>query len=219
MSEKPYIGWNMSGADVEQESFRRIEEEVGAHSFSAQEWRVVRRMIHACADFSIALDIAFAHEPIAAIHAAVRGGAPIYCDSNMIRSGVSVARLQGINPTYTRESTHCYIADPDVAAAAKKNGTTRALASLDKGRAILDGAIVLIGNAPLALAGICRMVEEEGIRPAVVLGMPVGFVHVVESKQMLQQLDIPQVVLQGRRGGSPLAVSALHGALESINGI
>ncbi len=147
---------------------------------------------------------------------AVRAGAQIYRDSSMIRSGVSVARLSAIHPDYTRESIHCYIADPDVAAAAKAAGTTRALASLEKGRAILDGAIVLIGNAPLALAGICRMVVEEQIRPAVVIGMPVGFVHVVESKQLLGELDIPQIVLAGRRGGSPLAVSALHGALESI---
>lgn len=214
MNSDAKIHWDMAGIDVERESFRRIEEEMGPHSFGPAQWRVARRMIHACADFSIAGDLCFANNPINAIRNAVTAGAPVYSDSNMIRSGVSVARLKGYNANYTRESIHCYIADPQVAALAKQRGCTRALASLEKARPMLHGAIVLIGNAPLALAGLIRMANEEGIRPAAVIGMPVGFVHVVESKEMLLETDIPQIVLRGRRGGSPLAVSALHGALE-----
>jgi len=209
------INWQMSGAEVEQESFRRIEAEMGPHAFTPQEWPVVRRLIHTTADFSIAKDIYFGHDPIQAAREAVRAGRPIYSDSNMIRSGISLARLSGICPGgYTRELLHCYIADADVAEQARVRGTTRALASLDKARPLLDGAIVLIGNAPLALAGLVRMMNEEGVRPALVIGMPVGFVHVLESKAMLMETTVPQLVIKGRRGGSPLAVAALHGMLE-----
>lgn len=208
------IDWTMSGAEVERRSFDQIESEMGAHDNSPQQWPVVRRMIHACADFSIADGVTFHCEPVKAIREAARRGAPIYCDSNMIRSGVSVARLRQMNPEYTRDSVHCLIADPEVAEIARERGCTRALAALEKGREVLDGGIVLIGNAPMALAGLVRLAEQEGIRPAAVIGMPVGFVHVVESKQMLLATDIPSIVLQGRRGGSPLAVAALHGTLE-----
>jgi precorrin-8X/cobalt-precorrin-8 methylmutase len=215
MNEMPEIRWDMTGAEVEQESFRRIEAEAGAHTFSDDEWRVVRRLIHTCADFSVMQAVTFDDDPIVAIRAAVHAGAPLYCDSNMIRSGISIARLQRINAVYTREAIRCHIADPDVASAAAGNRTTRALAALEKARPILNGAIVLIGNAPLALAGLARLIAERAVRPAAVIAMPVGFVHVVESKQMIRQTDVPRIVLQGRRGGSPLAVAALHGALST----
>ena len=215
MIDKDGINWNMSGAEVEQESFRRIEAEMGAHTFTPEEWPVARRLIHTTACLSIAEELHFAHGPIEAARSAVRDGRPIYCDSNMIRSGISVARLSSICPRgYTREHLHCYIAEKEVARRAHARGTTRALAALDQARPILEGAIVLIGNAPLALAGLVRMIEQEGIRPALVIGLPVGFVHVKESKAMLMRTDIPQLVLKGRRGGSPLAVAALHGMLE-----
>ncbi len=216
MSSEIKIDWDMAGIEVERESLRRIETEMGEHRFNADEWPVARRMIHACADFAIADDLVFRNDPITAIRNAVRGGATVYCDSNMIRSGVSVARLSGINPDYTRDSVVCYIADEDVAATAKERGCTRALVALEKAGSVLNGAVVLIGNAPLALAGLIRMVHEEGIRPAAVIAMPVGFVHVVESKQMVLETDLPQIVLNGRRGGSPLAVSAFHGVLEGV---
>ena len=103
----------------------------------------------------------------------------------------------------------------DVAEDAEKHRTTRALASLKKAETILDGAIVLIGNAPLALAGIAKLCFEKNIRPAVIIGMPVGFVNVVESKALLSKTDIPHITIEGRRGGSTLAVAALHAILEN----
>ncbi len=209
------IRWEMSGTEIEQESFSCIENEMGPHPFDPLEWPVVRRMIHACADFAIVRDIRFGNNPVQAIHRAVAAGAPVYCDSNMIRSGISILRLARINPTYTRDSVLCYIADADVARNARQRNGTRALAALEKAGPLLQGAIVLIGNAPLALAGLVRMIKKNEVRPAVVIGVPVGFVHVVESKEMLMETDVPQIVLQGRRGGSPLAVAALHGALET----
>lgn len=209
------INWKMSGTEIEQESFRQIEEEMGSHSFSPTQWRVVRRMIHTVADFSIAGNVHFGAEPVAAGLEAMKAGAPIFCDSNMIRSGISVAKLKTFCSAYSRDSIHCHVGDEDVAEKAARTGMTRSLAALEKAKPILDGSIVLVGNAPLALAGVARAVEEEGIKPRLVIGMPVGFVHVVESKEMIMATDVPRIVLEGRRGGSPLAVAALHGIMES----
>ncbi len=209
------IDWEMSGAEIERESFLRIEREMGdTPQFSSSERIIARRLIHTTADFSLADNLWFSGEPIRAGLQALQAGAPLYCDSSMIRSGISQARLRQLNPEYGPEDIHCYVADPEVAAKAGKLGIARSLAALDKAREVLDGAIVLIGNAPLALAGIVRMVVEEHIRPRLIIGMPVGFVHVVESKEMLMATDIPHIVITGRRGGSPLAVATLHAIME-----
>lgn len=211
------IIWNMTGDQIEQESFRRIDAEVAASDrdgFNDSEWHVARRLVHTSADFGLLRDLRFRHDPIRAGLEALRRGAPIYSDSNMIKAGLSVPKLQKFNPGYQRDSIYCYIADPDVAAAAREQGATRALAAVRKGRNIIDGGIFLCGNAPLALAEAVRMVVEEGLRPALIVGMPVGFVNVVEAKELLCQIDIPHITIEGRRGGSPLAVAALHGIME-----
>lgn len=209
------INWKMSGLEIERESFRRIEQEMGATPhFSPRERIIARRLIHTTADFSLADNLWFSGDPLTAGLQALKDAAPIYSDSSMIRSGISMARLQKMNPAYSPEYLHCYVADPEVASKAKNAGIARSLAALDKAGDMLSGAIVLIGNAPLALAGIVRMVVKEGIRPRLIIGMPVGFVHVVESKEMLMATDIPHIVITGRRGGSPLAVATLHAIME-----
>ncbi len=215
MKEISDIRWNMTAEEIEAESFRIIEKELLTHHFKGPEWNVARRLIHTTADFSICEKLVFRNNPIEAGLRALSAGAPIYCDSNMIKSGISVQKLKKFNPGYSKESIHCYIADSDVAEIAGKEGTTRALASLKKAEKILDGAIVMIGNAPLALAGTVKLYLEKHIRPAVIIGMPVGFVNVVESKILLSKTDIPYIMIEGRRGGSPLAVATLHALLES----
>jgi len=209
------VSWDMSGNEVEAESFRRIDAEAPAHSFSEQEWHVARRLIHTTGDFSIIDELKFRHDPISAGLQALRRGATIFCDSNMARSGVSVARLQRLNSAYEKSSIHCYIAEPEVVAIAKKRSCTRALAAVEKAKPILNGAIVLIGNAPLALANIVRLSQEENLKPALIIGIPVGFVNVTEAKEMLGETDIPHVVVEKRRGGSALAVATLHGIIEN----
>ncbi len=210
------ILWDMPGLDIEKESFRRIEAELGKTNLTGDELRVARRLIHTTADFSIVDNLRFSKNPTEVTQTALKNGATIYSDSNMIKSGISVPKLQKFNPDYTRDSIHCYIADPDVAELAKKNRQSRALSGLKKAESILDGAIVLTGNAPLALAGIVRLYVEKGIKPAIIIGMPVGFVNVLESKELLAATDIPYVMLAGRRGGSPLAVAALHAMMEEF---
>ena len=210
------IRWNLRGEEIERESFRAIEAECDLHAkLPAPEWRVARRLIHTTADPRIADTLVFRHDAVASGLKALRSGAPIFCDSKMIRSGLSLARLRRLNPGYGPERLHCHIDDPDVLARAKAEGRTRALCSAEKARPLLDGAIVLIGNAPLALARIARYVLEESARPALVVGMPVGFVNVVESKALLARCAVPQITLEGRRGGSALAVATLHAVIES----
>lgn len=210
------IRWNLSGEEIERESFLTIEAECDLHArLPLPQWRVARRLIHTTADPRIADSLVFRHDAIAAGLRALRAGAPIFCDSKMLRAGLSLERLRKLNTAYGPERLHCHISDPDVIARAGKEKRTRALCSAEKARPMLDGAIVLIGNAPLALARIARYVLEENVRPALVVGMPVGFVNVVESKELLARCPVPQIVLEGRRGGSALAVTTLHAVMES----
>lgn len=210
------ITWDMSGAEIEAESFRRIEAETERGFFSDEEWKVARRLIHTSADFSIISTLKFRHNPIASGLEALRKGVPIFSDSNMIRSGISVSKLKKFNPSYERDSIRCYVADEDVAREASEKNITRALSAVYKAKNIIDNGIFLCGNAPLALAGAVKMIVEENIRPALMIAMPVGFVNVVESKELLREIKIPHIVIEGRRGGSPLAVAALHGIMENL---
>jgi len=207
----------LSGPEIEARSFAAIDAEAPNYRRSAQEWEVVRRLIHTTADFAMAELTRFSEDAFTACTAALRAGAGIYVDSNMIRSGLSPARLQQVNPAYSREDIRCHVADEDVAARAAEAGLPRSLFAVQKAREMLHGGIVLIGNAPVALLEINRLAIEEGIRPALVIGMPVGFIHVLESKEELLRTGLPHVVLGGRRGGSPLAVACLH-AMCSIAG-
>jgi precorrin isomerase len=200
----------MSGEDIEAASFATIDREAGAHGLPAPEWAVARRMIHTTADFGLLKDLRFHAGAVEAGVKALRSGAPIYADASMIRSGLSLARLRAVHPGYGEGALHVHVADPDVAEAARGAGLPRSLFALRKARAVLEGGIVAIGNAPVALLELNRMIVEEGLRPALVVAMPVGFVHVVESKEELLGLDVPAIVLRGRRGGSPLAVAAIH---------
>ncbi|MBW2186631.1 MAG: precorrin-8X methylmutase [Deltaproteobacteria bacterium] len=207
----------VSGPEIETRSFAAIDAEGDRSNYNDDQWEVVRRLIHTSADFAMADLTRFSDDAFTACTAALKAGATIYSDSNMIRSGISVARLQSINPSYTRESILCHVADEDIAAKAKETGLPRSLFAVQKAKQQLHGSIVLIGNAPVALLELNRLAMEEGIRPALVIGMPVGFIHVLESKEELLTTGLPYVVMDGRRGGSPLAVACLH-AMCSVAG-
>lgn len=205
----------MSGAEIETRSFEIIDAEAPPHDFSPAQWEVVRRMIHTTADFGLMDHARFSPDAVSASAEALRAGKPLYVDSQMIRSGLSEARLQSVCPNYARENIHCHISDRDVAEQAREAGLPRSLFAIRKAKPILNGGIPVFGNAPVALLELNRMIIEEGVRPAFVVAMPVGFVHVEESKEELMSLGVPFIALAGRRGGSPLAVSVVH-ALCSI---
>lgn len=203
--EKP-----LSGPEIEARSMEIIDREAPAHPFLPDEWQIVRRMIHTAGDFGIIEAIRFSPDAVAAGIKALQSCRSIYADANMIRAGISLARLRGVCGFYRRESIICPIADEDVARKARRSGLPRSLHAVQKAKPLLEGAIVVIGNAPVALMEISRMIIEEGLRPSLVVALPVGFVHVVESKEELMSLGVPFIATVGRRGGSPLAVSVIH---------
>ena len=201
-----------AGRAIEHDSFAIIDAEAGPHAYTPEQWPLVRRMIHANADFEFNGLTAFHPEAMAAGLAAVlKGGTPIVADVEMICVGLSRPRL-----SHFGMSTHHYISDPDVIERAHAEGTTRAVQAMRKAwrGGKLDGAIVGIGNAPTALIEVIRLIREEGVRPALVVGMPVGFVSAAESKDLMMTVnEVPWVAIQGRKGGSTLVVAAIHALL------
>ena len=201
-----------AGRAIEHDSFAIIDAEVAAHAYGALEWPIVRRMIHANADFDFNGLTAFHPGAVeAAVHAMLAGSTPVVADVEMICSGLSQPRL-----AHFGMRTYQFISDPDVIDAATAQDTTRAVQAMRKAQrlGLLTGAIVAIGNAPTALIELVRLIREEGVRPALVVGMPVGFVSAAESKELMAELaEVPWIVIRGRKGGSTLVVAALHALL------
>lgn len=202
-----------AGRAIEHDSFAIIDAEAGPHAYSAEQWPLVRRMIHANADFEFNGLTAFHPRAIAAgLTAVLKGGTPVVADVEMICVGLSAPRLKHFGMR-----TYHYISDADVIEQAKAENSTRAVQAMRKAKreGRLEGAIVGIGNAPTALIELVRLIREEGVRPALVVGMPVGFVSAAESKELLMTLsNMPWIAIRGRKGGSTLVVAAIHALLS-----
>jgi precorrin-8X/cobalt-precorrin-8 methylmutase len=198
------------GRSIEDGSFAIVDREAGAHHFGPGEWQVVRRVIHATADFEFKTLLRFHPDAVRAGVAALRAGCPVLVDVKMIVAGVSEERLAAYGCRL-----HSFISDDDVIAAAKANNSTRAIEAMRKAQRqkLVDGAIVAIGNAPTALLEIAQLVREQHARPALIIGVPVGFVSAAESKETVLALPIPHIVARGRKGGSPIAVAVIHALL------
>lgn len=214
MTQKPVVyslyESPMKPEEIEANSFRIIDDEADKHNLSPEQWVIARRMIHTTANFELPKSLKFSDDAIDSAIAALSNRKKIYVDSNMIRSGISAARLATVNPDYTKDDLACHVADEDVAIEARKAGLPRSLFAVRKAKEMLDGGIAVFGNAPVALLELNRMIMEDGIKPALVIAFPVGFVHVIESKEELMSLKTPFIALAGRFGGSPLAVSVIH---------
>ncbi|MFC5540310.1 MAG: precorrin-8X methylmutase [Bacilli bacterium] len=187
-------------------SFAIIEEEMGEHHFSDMEWQVVRRIIHASADFELGRSVVFSHGAVEAGVKAIREGKHVIADVQMIVSGSGRKRFQKYGG-----DLHCYISDEDVSQEAKEEGVTRAIMSMRKAAREHEGGIYAIGNAPTALLELIRLVKEGIAKPDLIIGMPVGFVSAAESKEELLKLEgIPYITNIGRKGGSTVTVAALN---------
>lgn len=200
----------MTGKDIENLSFNTIEQYKPKNIFSNDEWEIVKRIIHASADFSILPNIIFNNMAIECGISALRKCNLIYTDANMIRSGININYLQNINSKYNIGHIRCYIADKDVAEQAKQTKLPRSLFAIRKAKNWLNGNIAIIGNSPIALMELNNFILTKNIKPSLVIGVPVGFVNVPESKKELIDIDIPSIVIKGNRGGSPLAVAIIH---------
>lgn len=205
-------------ADIERTSMAIITQELDelGLALSPDEAPVIKRVIHTSADFDYAKNLVFTSDAVRlATDALRRGGQTIITDTNMAKAGVSrvgLAKLGG--------EVRCFMADPDIAQRAKDQGSTRAVAAMQKAARDYPGAILAVGNAPTALFEIVRQMER-GVRPALVIGVPVGFVNVVEAKEAVlaacRRYDVPAIVALGRKGGSNVA-AAICNALVYLAG-
>ncbi|MED0685871.1 precorrin-8X methylmutase [Anoxybacillus ayderensis] len=190
---------------IEQKSFQIIDEEIGEHSFSNEQYAVVQRVIHASADFELGKSLLFHPRAIEAGISAIRAGKKVVADVQMVQVGINKARLEKYGG-----SVHVYISDDDVMKEAKRLNTTRAIVAMRKAVKGADGGIFAIGNAPTALLELIRLVKEGEARPGLIIGLPVGFVSAAESKEELAKLDVPFITNVGRKGGSTVTVAALN---------
>lgn len=199
----PYI---KDGDEIYRRSFTIIRAEADLSRIPPDMERVAVRIIHSCGMIDIVEDIAFSTLAGAAGRHALAEGAPILCDARMIAEGITRSRLEKGNQVI------CTLADPKVPALAREMGTTRTAAALELWRPHLDGAVVAIGNAPTALFRLLEMIDEGAPRPALIVGLPVGFVGAAESKQALKDdsRGVPFITVLGRRGGSAMATAAIN---------
>jgi len=196
--------YEKDGAKIYGRSFAIIRSEADLSGLSPVEERVAVRIIHACGMVEAARDLVFSAGAAEAADAALKGGAPIFCDARMVAEGVTRARLPAANAVI------CTLSDPEVPALAERLGTTRTAAAIDLWLPRLAGAVVAIGNAPTALFRLLELVAGGAPRPAVILGMPVGFVGAAESKEALIESGLPAIVVRGRKGGSAMAAAAVN---------
>lgn len=199
------------GQKIEHDSFAIVDSEVGNHEYLDSQWQIVRRMIHATADFEFNGLVEFQLDAISAGVDAISNGAAIVADVEMICVGLSKPRLE-----HFAVKTHHFIADEDVISKAKAENTTRAVQAMRKAQRLnlLNGSIIAIGNAPTALLEVVRLIKQENVRPALLVAMPVGFVSAAESKDCVSELNnIPWIITRGRKGGSTLVVAAIHAIL------
>lgn len=196
----------MTPAEIEALSFRIIEEEAGDHGFPADQWTIVRRMIHTSADFDYLADVHFHPGAVQAGIRALRGGHTVVTDTNMARAGIRKKAIQDFGG-----SLECLIDDPTVAHAARDSGCTRAKAAVDAAIPRMRDGIYVVGNAPTALLRLIELIRDGKARPALVVGLPVGFVNAAESKALLVETkEVPFISNAGRKGGSNVAASVLN---------
>ncbi len=199
-----------AGRAIEAESFRIIEAEVGSHAFPPEQWPIVRRVIHTTADFDYVRSMRFHPDAVDAAVRALRGGCAIVADTRMIQVGLSPWRLGWFGNAVVTPP-----ADPESQRWAERWAVTRSVAAFRMRAADLQGAVVAVGNAPTALLETLRIAHEENRIPACVIGVPVGFVQAAESKDALWRDPLlPSITVQGRKGGSTVAVAILHALLE-----
>jgi precorrin-8X/cobalt-precorrin-8 methylmutase len=195
----------MKPAEIEALSFQIIEKEAGDHGFPSDQWAIVRRMIHTSADFEYLNSVRFHTDAVQAGISAISDGRTIVTDTNMARVGIRKSAIRRFG-----SSLECLIDDPTVAHAARDSGCTRAMAAVDAAIPLMRKGIYVIGNAPTALLRLMELMHNGQAAPALVVGLPVGFVNAAESKAKLVEMDVPFISNVGRKGGSNVAASVIN---------
>ncbi|WP_020589909.1 precorrin-8X methylmutase [Desulfobacter curvatus] len=202
----------MKPHEIEAKSFGIIDAEAGPHNFDADEWKIVRRMIHTTADFEYMQMVRISNNAVAAGVNAIRNGCTVVTDTNMAKAGIRTGPL-GI----FGGRCECLMADLRVAAKAKEQGVTRAHVAVEEAAHMMENGIYVVGNAPTALLRLLEMIRKKEANPALVVGLPVGFVNAAESKAALMETNTPYISNVGRKGGSNVAASVIN-ALALIAG-
>ena len=195
-------------ADIEARRMEMIAAELGPHSFTEEQLPIVKRCIHTSADFDYAKNLCFTEKAVAAGLEAIRTGCTVVTDTQMARSGVNKRVLERFGGQAV-----CFISDEDVAEEARARGVTRAAVSAERAAKLSGPVILAVGNAPTALVRACELMEEGALKPALVIGVPVGFVNVVESKELLLDMPGEHIVARGRKGGSNIAAAICNALL------
>ena len=201
----------MKPAEIEKRSFEIITQELGDRQFPEEIAPVVKRVIHTTADFDYADNLMFSPHAVRQALQAIQDGAHIVTDTNMAKSGINkkiLAKFGG--------EVHCFVAEPDVAAEAKQRGVTRSTVSMERAAKLHVPLIFAIGNAPTALIQLEKMIAAGQLHPELIVGVPVGFVNVVESKERMMQAGVPYIVARGRKGGSNVAASIINALLYQL---
>ena len=197
--------------DIEKRSMEIITSELGGRVWPEPEFSIVKRCIHTSADFDYADNLCFSENAAAIGVEALKKGAHIVTDTRMAWSGINKNKLASFGG-----EAHCFMSDPDVAQEAKERGCTRAAVCMERGAALEQPVIFAIGNAPTALIRLYELMEEGRVKPALIIGAPVGFVNVVESKELIMEADVPYIVPKGRKGGSNIAATICNAMLYQL---
>lgn len=197
--------------DIEKRSFEIITELLGERKLDPENELVIKRVIHTSADFDYADNLVFSPHAVQKGIEALRGGCDIVTDTQMAKAGINKTILGKLGG-----EVHCFMSDPDVAAEAKERGITRAIVSMERAAKLSKPCIFAIGNAPTALISLHEQIQAGTLHPALIVGVPVGFVNVVESKELIINFAVPHIVARGRKGGSNVAAAICNALLYQI---
>ena len=202
---------NIKPMDIEKRSFEIITEILGDRKLDPENELVIKRAIHTSADFDYADNLTFSPHAVKIGIEALKNGCDIVTDTQMAKAGINKTILGKLGG-----EVHCFMSDPEVAAEAKERGITRAIVSMEKAGKLPKPVIFAIGNAPTALICLKEMMDAGKVKPALIIGVPVGFVNVVESKELIIASDVPYIVARGRKGGSNVAAAICNAMLYQI---
>ena len=202
---------NIKPMDIEKRSFEIITELLGDTRLDPENELVIKRVIHTTADFDYVQNLVFSEHAVEKGIEALKSGCDIVTDTQMAKSGINKTILGKLGG-----QVHCFMSDPDVAAEARERGVTRAIVSMERAAGLSKPCIFAIGNAPTALVSLHEQITAGRLHPALIVGVPVGFVNVVESKEMILSLEIPHIVARGRKGGSNVAAAICNAMLYQI---
>ncbi len=194
--------------EIEARSFEMITQELGNMKIDERYAPIIKRVIHTTADFDYAKNLIFSPNVVEQALDALKQGACLVTDTQMAKAGINKKALKGLGI-----EVYNFMGDEDVAALAKKNGTTRAVACMDKAAALRQRVILVVGNAPTALIRTYELVQEKKFLPKLIIGAPVGFVNVVQSKELIESLPVPYIIAKGRKGGSNVAAAIVNALL------